>query len=94
MTQPAPFQTVLVHASFRASALQQKRVASLFDACIDHTFHYAGLRQASLWLRVHQAHAPHPVELARDSIYHSAAHALARELAGQTTSTCQRCCSA
>ena len=79
-----PFQTVLIHPSFRADALCRKRIASLMECAIDHAFHYAGVRQAELWLQVHRVHAPGSVDPAFESIYRTLAGELALELAGQT----------
>lgn len=78
-----PFQTVLIHPSFRADALRQKRIASLMDGTLDHAFHYAGVRQAELWLHVHQTHAPVTVDPAFETIYRHLARDLAMELAGE-----------
>lgn len=77
------FQPVRIHASFRAEALRNKRIASLKEHAIDHGFHYAGVRQAELWLKVHQAHAPGSVDPEFERLYRAAAANLAQELAGQ-----------
>lgn len=82
MTQRS--RTVMIHPSFRAEALQTRRISSLHASAIDPAFHYAGVRQADLWLRVHQTHAPGSVDPDFERIYRTVADDLARSLAGQS----------
>lgn len=77
-------RTVLIHPSFRAAAWRTRRITSLHEAAIDPAFHYAGVRQAALWLKVHRIHAPGAVEPDFERIYRMLAHDLAGSLAGQS----------
>jgi L-histidine N-alpha-methyltransferase len=76
-------RTALIHPSFRADAWRDRRIASLRDSAIDHGFHYAGVRQAELWLEVHRRHAPGAIDPDFERIYRSAAEDLAGELEGR-----------
>jgi len=77
-------RTVLIHPSFRAAALRSRRIASLQQAAVDPAFHYAGVRQAELWLRVHQVHAPGSIDPDFERVYRRLARDLARALTGQS----------
>jgi L-histidine N-alpha-methyltransferase len=77
------FRPVWIHASFRAERQAEKRAASLFEGRLDHAFHYAGVRQAELWLAVHRAHAPLFADPSFESIYRRLYAPLAEELAGR-----------
>ncbi len=76
-------RSVLIHPSVRASAFRHRRIESLRTGMIDPTFHYAAVKQAELWLRVHQLHAPGSVQSDFRAIYRDLADDLARSLAGQ-----------
>lgn len=52
------FRSVRIHPSMRAEAQAKMRADSLRLGAIEHAFHYAGVRQAQLWLEVHRRHAP------------------------------------
>lgn len=51
-------QPVWVHDSARAERQRLVRVRSLQHGRIAPALHYSGARQAELWLKVHQIHAP------------------------------------
>ncbi len=76
-------RSVLIHPSFRADALYGRRVASLRTSAIDPAFHYLGVRQADLWLKVHQRHAPGSVDPNLNDIYRNLAADLSHALAGR-----------
>lgn len=76
-------RTVLIHPSFRADALRERRLNSLRSSAIDPGFHYAGVRQADLWLKVHRAHAPGSIDPDFERIYRNLADDVARTLHGR-----------
>jgi hypothetical protein len=59
-------------------------LSSLRSSAIDPAFHYAGVRQADLWLKVHQAHAPGSLDEDFERIYRDLADDVARTLRGET----------
>lgn len=76
-------RTALIHPSFRADAWRDRRIASLRNSEMDHGFHYAGVRQAELWLNVHRRHAPGSIDPDFERIYRNVADDLAGDLAGR-----------
>jgi len=77
------FSPVWIHPSVRAEALALKKRESLLAGAIDHGFHYQGQKQAQLWLKVHQRHAPLHSDPAFVEIFVAAAADMAKDLAGQ-----------
>jgi L-histidine N-alpha-methyltransferase len=77
------FRPAVLHDSVRAGAVRARRAASLHTGEMDHAFHYAGARQAELWLEVHRRHAPLFADPAFEGIYRELFATLALELAGR-----------
>jgi hypothetical protein len=78
------FRPLWVHRSFRAEEQARKRADCLFQAEIDHAFHYAGVKQAELWLEVHRLHAPMFANPSFETIYRELFSDLARHWTGQS----------
>ena len=77
------FRPVWIHPSVRTEAQSRKRLESLQRGEIDHGFHYQGLKQAELWLKVHRRHAPLFADPSFAEIFRAIAAETASELAGR-----------
>lgn len=60
---PAP---IWIHSSRQMEAVTNLRRSSLPCGKIPHLFHYEGLRQSQLWMKVAQAHAPNSDQAYRE----------------------------
>jgi L-histidine N-alpha-methyltransferase len=77
------FRSVWVHPSLRAEAQAKKRADSLRFGEIEIAFHYAGVRQAQLWLEVHHRHAPMYKNPAFEANYRQVFSDVAASLSGR-----------
>jgi L-histidine Nalpha-methyltransferase len=78
-----PFRPVWVHPSLHAETQAKKRADSLYSGEIDHAFHYAGVRQAQLWLEVHRRHAPMYSDPGFETRYRQTFNDIAENVAGK-----------
>ncbi len=68
MMKPEP---IWIHSSRQMNAVADLRRSSLPSGKIPHLFHYEGLRQSQLWMKVARAHAPN-TEPAYREVFESA----------------------
>ncbi len=76
----ADLVSVRIHPNRFPAAVSERLRESLRVRAMDHQFHYDAPRQASAWLRVHEAYSPACRNAACEKIYDSAFSEAARRL--------------